>query len=136
MAPIKLILIVLTFLFLLIESSLFPFPFLLIFSIILYLIDDSKIMLVYIFLLGLILDSLHVARFGLTPFFVFATLFIINLYKDKFEIKDYRFVVLIAAVSSILYAAIAGYAFNLPLDVLLFVSAIFLYLSFKKSKIL
>lgn len=91
------------------ETTLFPFPFVVLSCLLLYWLDKSEKSLILIFLAGFALDSLKVARIGVTPLFIFAALFLLNLYEKWFELKSVSALLLLVFGALALYALTAGY---------------------------
>lgn len=95
------------------ESVVIGIPLVVIVSIILYLVDESKKTLFFIFIAANILDSLKAEHFGLTSLFVFFTLLLLDVYKRNFEVRDVKPIILIMFASSFVYMQLFGYNFNI-----------------------
>lgn len=104
----NLILPVLLFISLIIESSLTTVPLVLSFLLVFYLLKRETWIFVLAFFLGLILDSLLLRTLGQTSLFFVIFLFSVELYERKFEIKTSSFVFLSSLMGSIFYLIIFG----------------------------
>ena len=104
------ILIIVSILLLLIETTIFNFPFVFIYSVVALFFIKKIPMFIGIFLLDFIIDSLRVGHFGLTPIFVFATISIIFLYEKYFGSNDIVVSGLIVALAVIVYAYALSYS--------------------------
>lgn len=132
---IKIFLIVLSLIVLIIEAIFIPFPFVLLTSILLYVIDDSAGILLFLLVLSLILDSIKVHAFGFSSLYFFTTLLVISIYERAFEIKSTRFILFISFISSYLYMYFSSYSFNIGITVLVAGIMVVFYKFLVKSQI-
>lgn len=111
---------------LILEATFFTFPFLVIFSLLLYMIDNSNKSLILIFLFSFALDVLKVSRLGVTPLFIFGALFLLERYEKKFELKSLSGILLVISSSGIIYSKISNYTvinlYSILIYILLFFS--------------
>lgn len=106
---ISLIFIAILFLSLLLESTVIGFPLVLVFSIILFLNDESKKTLVYIFFASFLLDAVRAETVGASALFIFTVLLLMDFYKRNFEVRDMKLMLLMNAIATIAYAKVFGY---------------------------
>jgi len=95
----------------LLELFVYPFPFVLLAAILVYLLFDTTESLLVIFLLGFLLDALRLQNAGVTGLFTFVTLVILKLYQAKFEVRSAPFISFLALVAVFLYGLYSGYEF-------------------------
>lgn len=126
---IKIYLIISLVISLFIESSYSFFPLVVVFSCLLILIslhdNEGRVFDVnsffnsegfkifsFVFLVALILDSLRVVAFGITPIFLFGSFFILLMYKKTFGLSDPRVLFAMVLLIGIVYSKIVGYESN------------------------
>lgn len=105
---------------LLVESTFSFFPFVFIFSCLLFFIWADVRSFVFLFLITLTLDSLRVVHFGLTPIFLFSSLLLLKLYRKTFNLQDPRIIFFLVLILGIIYSSIVGYGTNIIFSLILF----------------
>lgn len=94
---------------LLLEASIIPFPFVFIFSLLLLIYFRSHFTEVVVLSFALMLDVLRMHTIGITPLMIFSVLFLMDLYRYAFNTRDKKFILIILAVSSLIYAQMVRY---------------------------
>lgn len=112
-------------LFLLLEFSFFSIPFIFIFSILVLSFYRNEISFLFVLLAGLMVDSLRIENFGITPFFIFATFLIIYLYEKYFGSSDVMVITLITIIATFVYSYILSYSLSSVVLLLLIAGALF-----------
>lgn len=107
------------------ELTLFPFPLVFIFSLLLYILYPRSTSVIIGFCAGLILDAVKVDAMGITPFAIVAASMIVELFNKALELKDYKFIILFLFLASYIFALIFGYNRNILLYAGVFVSIAF-----------
>lgn len=116
----RLILALLLFLSLLVETSYFTFPLVFIICVTYYILyPDLKTFALAAFT-ALTLDALKASPLGLTSISIFISIFIFEVSKSAFEIKDYKIIMLFLFVATFTYANIFSYSNSLLLYILVF----------------
>ena len=132
----KNILIALLVLSLFIETTIFSFPFIFAFSILLYILFPDARTVFSVFAASLLIDVLKAAPPGVSALAIFITLLAIDLYRRVFEIKDYKIMLLIICAFSFAYAKFASYTDNLIVYLVIFGGFGLLFAYFHKKKLL
>lgn len=132
----SIILIILGYWLLLMESSIFSFPFVFVFSIAVLAIFRNLKASIFALILGLFSDSFRVINFGLTPMYIFSTYLAILFYEKYFGKNDIIAIISIIVLSTLIYAYYMNFSFfNIFLAVftllILWVSSIIFNYSFK-----
>lgn len=97
--------------FLLIESTVLPFPFVFTFAtLVLILFRNTKALLFALFL-GLFSDALRVNNFSLTPIFIFLTFLVVLLYENYFGKNDIVALIAILILSTLIYSYFLAFSF-------------------------
>lgn len=126
-------LIALGFLLLLIESSIFSFPLVFVFSAAVLSIFRNVKISILVFILGLFADSFRVVNFGITPIFMFSTYALVFLYEKYFGRNDYVSILAILIFAAILYSIVLSFSlFNVFLLILMLV---FVWIGFSIIKV-
>ncbi len=111
---------------LILETTFFTFPFIIIFCLLLYLLDNSAKSLIMIFFFSFALDALKISKLGITPLFIFSALFLLERYQKMFELKSINGTLLIIFSAGIIYSKISNYTiislYSILLYILLFLS--------------
>ena len=105
----KIALIILLFTSLFFQSTLFSFPFVIAFSIFLYILYPEKIILVSVFITSLLLDSVNANVVGITAIFIFCAFVLLDILRNVFVVKDSRIMLLFIFISSYFYAKFLMY---------------------------
>lgn len=129
---IKNFLLILLFLSLFFESNLFPFSFVVAFSIFLYILYPEKLVVISIFLASLALDAINANTVGITPLFIFLVLFLLEVLKNVFVVKDARILLGFVIFFSYIYAKFYMFGSQVILYAALFAILVFLYVITKK----
>lgn len=119
----KLTLLILLFIALILDSTLISLPLVAALCILMYLLYNDLATLIIIFVSGIIIDSLSLQTIGSTSLFLLLTCLVIYIYKNIFELKDMRLVVLFLFLSTYIYALIFGYSSNIFIYLILFALA-------------
>lgn len=98
---------VLSFLF---ESSMVSFPLFLILGLTALSLDRSFNISFFLFLGGLVVDSLRGMPFGSTPFFIFVTMLILFLYEKYFGSRDIMVIIVVFLIAVIIYSILLSYS--------------------------
>lgn len=117
----KLYLTIALFMILLVESTFSFFPFVFIFSCLLFFVWEDVRAFILLLIVALALDSLRVVHFGMTPIFLFASLFLLTLCRKIFNLQDPRILFAIVILLGIIYSSLAGYGTNIIFSLILFV---------------
>jgi|WetSurMetagenome_2_1015567.scaffolds.fasta_scaffold581908_2 cell shape-determining protein MreD len=99
----KIIITLLFFLALLLESTVIHLPLILILLLILFVNNKSYNVFILAFFLGLLLDIMTVQRLGTSSLFFLVFLFLVYLYDRKYRIKTLPFVSIAAGIAAFLY---------------------------------
>lgn len=130
----RLILAMLLFLSLLAETSYFAFPFVFIVGLTSYIFYPDLKTLALAAFTALTLDALKASPLGLTSISIFISIFIFEVSKSAFEIKDYKIIMLFLFVATFTYANIFSYSNSLLLYILVFLmSGIVLSLIYRRK---
>lgn len=115
-------LIALGFLLLLVESSIFSFPMVFVFSVVILSVFRNIKAGILVFILGLFADAFRVVNFGITPVFIFLTYVLIFLYEKYFGRNDYVSILAILVFATIIYSIVLSFSlFYILLAVLMLV---------------
>ncbi len=109
------LLIAFLFLSVIFETVFFSFPFVLFFSIMLYLYNYSRTNIIFIFIAGFLLGSLRADYFAANSIFILATIIVISVYQSAFEVKSLKFTLIFSFISLIIYANLFSYHLNILL---------------------
>lgn len=101
------------------ESSIFPFPLVLLLSFAFVLLYKNATAFITVFISGIILDSLLLHTLGVTALFLFVVLLIILLLEKVFSLQGSLFVAVILFLSTVLYGVIYSYPFSILLYIIL-----------------
>ncbi len=129
---IKSFLLILLFLSLFFESSFFSFPFVVAFSIFLYILYPEKLVTICIFSASVMLDVISANTIGVTPLFIFSILIFLEILKNVFIVKDARILLGFMILFSYIYAKFYMFGSSVILYASLFIALIFSYLVTKK----
>ena len=110
---------------LILETTFFSFPLVIIFSLFLFILFPSVGILITIFIAGLLLDSVKAGMLGETTLFLFLFFLILTVYQKVFNFKDSLTVILFIFLATIVYAYIFTYSVNIFSYVLFFALLIF-----------
>lgn len=86
------------------EASLFSIPFALPFLLLFFVLHKKPSVFAMAFIIGLILDILHIRPLGMTSLFYLLLLLIVLLYDRKFEVISFPFLIGATVVSVIIYS--------------------------------
>ena len=117
---IKIVLLSFLFLAVLLQTTIISFPLFIIFSIILYILYPEVDMILAIFIGSVILDILQLTPIGSTALFVISIFVLINITQKFFNTRDYKTILLIIFIASVLYAFIFSYGINWILYTVIF----------------
>ena len=98
---------------LILETTIFSFPLVVIFSLFLFLLFPSIGVFVSIFMVGLLLDSIKAGMLGTTPLFLFLFFLILTVYQKVFNFKDSLTVLIFIFLATVVYAYIFAYSINI-----------------------
>ncbi len=132
----KNILLVFLALSLFVETTIFSFPFIFAFCLLLYIFFPGGRTVFSAFIASLIIDVLKAAPPGLTALAIFTAFIAIDLYRGAFELKDYKIILLIIFGFSFAYAKFASYADNLLVYIMVFGGLGLSFAYFHKKKLL
>ena len=110
---------------LILETTFFSFPLVIIFSLFLFILFPSVGILITIFIVGLLLDSVKAGILGATPLFLFLYFLLLTVYQKVFNFKDSLTVILFIFLATVVYAYIFTYSVNIFSYVLFFALLIF-----------
>ncbi|RJP47580.1 MAG: hypothetical protein C4584_00310 [Armatimonadetes bacterium] len=111
---VKYLLLLLLILSLFLEGILFSLPLVFILSLVILVFYPEKKIYFFVFVVGFFLDSLRVVNPGITSLMVFSFYFIFQIYQNIFEVKDYKLLILLVFVSSLIYGKFSDYYVSLP----------------------
>lgn len=97
----------------LLETTVFNFPFVFLLSSIILLLIKRIPGYIAVFILGFVIDSLRVANFGWTPIFIFSTAIFILLYEKYFGSKDIVVASVIIGAMTFAYTYVLSYSIYL-----------------------
>lgn len=120
---IKQFLVFLLFLSVIIESTVFAFPFVFIISLILYLTAPSTRTVIYAFIAGLLIDIVRLSTIGLTPLAILISFLILDMVKTRMLLNSHKTILLILFVAAFLYGNFFSYNGNLLVYVSVFGAA-------------
>lgn len=129
----RLILAILLFLSLFVETSYLAFPFVFVICITSYILYPDLKTFVLVALTALTLDALKASTIGLTSLTIFISIFAFEVSKSAFEIKDYKIIMLVLFVATFVYANIFSYSNNILLYIVLFTAAGIVLHFYRKS---
>jgi len=125
----KAVVVSLLILSLYIEVILLHFPLFLILSIISLLFFREIFMLMVVFLLSLILDSLMVNLFGITAIFIFGVMLLASMRVREVDLRSRVAVFFFLILVSVFYSMMVGYSHNFLIYLLIFLGyGVFEYL--------
>ncbi len=131
----KILLLVLIIVSLFIESTIIPFPFVLLFSLLYLYFADDIWGITIIFLSCMFLDISLFYDMGLTGIFVSLIMLTLIVLEKVFSFQGVLPFVVLVLLGIIFYSHIVGYPFSLPLFVLLvFGLLIFSFIERKKER--
>lgn len=116
---IKLTLLFLVLVSLLIESSLFPFPFVLLFSLLFVVFFNDIWALIIILCASMFLDILSFHSIGITAVFIMSTALLIALFEKLLSLQGLLPSAIAVLASILMYTFIVGYPFSWVLVILL-----------------
>lgn len=105
---------------LLIETTFFSFPLVVICSLFLFILFSSLDVFISIFVVGLLLDGLKAETIGVTPLFLFCIFLLFTLYQRVFNFKDIGTLIIFIFAAALIYAHLFSYGVNLFTYVLFF----------------
>jgi len=117
---------------LILETTIFSFPLVVILSLCLFILFPSIGVLISIFVVGLLLDSVKAGILGVTPLFLFLYFLILTVYQKVFNFKDSLTILLFIFLPTVVYAHISTYSINIFSYLLFFVLLFLLIRYFKK----
>lgn len=103
-----------------VESTILPFPFVFLFSVLCFFFFEDEIALVTLFVAGLFLDTLILNTIGFTPVFGFLYLLGIIVIAKLFSFQGTLFTAVVIATGVELYRYIAGYPFSIIMTTVFF----------------
>ena len=106
---------------LILETTIFSFPLVVIFSLFLFILFPSIGVFVSIFMVGLLLDSIKAGMLGTTPLFLFLFFLILTVYQKVFNFKDTLTILIFIFLATVVYAYIFAYSINIFSYLLFFV---------------
>jgi len=118
------------------EGTLVSLPLVFIFSLGLYILYPEEITLIFVFLAGAALDVMRFSTIGITPFVMVVCFIIINFYKRGFELNDYRVILFMLFVSSLIYASIFDYSTEIIVYFAIFGGFALIFSYFTKSELI
>lgn len=118
----------------LLETTVFNFPFVFIICSILLLFVKKNIFFVSAFFIGIMIDSLRVSNFGLTPLFIFGTVFLIFLYERYSGSKDLVVASIVIGAVTLVYAYVLSYSIPMLVSFFIFVIAGTLVFDFLRKR--
>lgn len=121
---IRILLYFLLFVLVIVESTLYSFPFVLTASLITYLLFPRVSTLVIIFLAAFALDVVRIYNIGVTPLVIFVIIAALSFNSKIFDIRDYLYILGVSVLGSIIYANIMNYHINLVLLGMMFGMAV------------
>ena len=110
------VMVILLFLFVLLESTIISFPLVLVASVIAFVLFPEIKTLVVIFLAAFVLDSVRLHMIGITPLVIFAIIFILNFNREFFDIRDYVYLLAVVILGVIVYSHIMDYGISLMIS--------------------
>lgn len=112
----KVLLLSLVFVSLILESTLFSFPFVLVFSLLYLFYFDDVLGLILVFIFSLFLDSFLLQQLGTTALFVFMPVLIYIALEKIFSLQGPILFASVLAACVFVYGTILGYPFSLVLS--------------------
>jgi len=122
-----LIILLMTILFLWLESTFIILPLFLIEALVLLVIYRRIWVFALAFVGGIVLDSMTVRPLGSTSLFLECFLFLILLYERKYEIESYPFILVSSFLGILIYLFLFGYENALIQSVVGSLLAVFLF---------
>jgi hypothetical protein len=110
---IQMLFIFLLLLSILFESTIFHFPFVLLFSILLFVIAPTLSNTLIIFFASFILDVISLNHFGVTMIIVLVSLAFLHFYKRYYEVRDPFFLIFFIIISCIVFSLFASYSISI-----------------------
>ena len=107
------IIICISIVFFILETTIANFPFVFIFYAVLLVMIKKVYTAIGAVAAGLIIDSLRVDGFGITPFFLIAVILVILMYERYSGSADLLLAGVIIALFTFLYARLLGYSMTL-----------------------
>ncbi len=117
---IRLALIALLVLSLFLETSLFAFPFLFIFSMLLYVLYPEISTIFLVIFCSLVLDSLKLSQVGLSAVLIIFSFGVVEFLRKFFDFRDYKIILGLLFLGSIIFSIISVYSLNLLFYFLIF----------------
>ncbi len=96
----------------LIESTLIAYPFVFILMFLLFMRSQTISTLIMVFIIGLILDSVRIIPFGITPMISFGLFFLLFLYNKALHLRGLFLILLACFAATMGYAFVAQYPFS------------------------
>lgn len=131
----KILLLALIIVSLFVESTIVPFPFVLLFSLLYLYFADDILAVVVIFLSSIFLDILLFNDVGLTGIFISVIILSLAVLEKVFSFQGVLPFVVLVLVGIILYGYVVGYPFSIPLFAVLLAGLLtFSYIERKKER--
>ena len=105
------------------ELTIIPFPFVFLFSLILYALYPTERTVILTMLIAVLADILNVAVIGGTSLALLIGYLFLDYYKKAFDTRDWRILLLILLLSTFIYSNIFSYETNLLIYLFLFTGA-------------
>ena len=128
----NIILVILLFIAMIIESSIASIPLVLDIIIILYIFEKKSWIFVATFVSGLFLDVLLVRVLGQTSLFFVIFLFILSLYERKFETSSIYFALFSSFLGSLIFLILAKENFIFQNSIISAIFTVVLFMIFKQ----
>ncbi|HVT00942.1 MAG TPA: hypothetical protein VHE53_01755 [Patescibacteria group bacterium] len=122
--------------FLFFESSLISLPIVFILCLITYFLYPEISTIIFVFFIGLILDTLRITPIGLSSLAIIASIGIVELIKNAIEFKDIKLITTFLFVASYIYARLFSYSPNILVYFLIFLFSFVIFSYFINSRIL
>lgn len=115
------------------ESTIFHFPFVLLFSILLFVIIPTLSSIFIIFFASFILDVVSLNHFGVAMIVILISLAFLHFYRRYYEVRDPFFLIFFIIISCIIFSLFASYSISIiGYMILLFGSFLLAYILKKK----
>lgn len=128
------LIIMLSVVSLILETTTINFPFTFLTATIVLLFSKKTLVYIGAFLLGFVIDALRVTNFGMTPLFIFATVFLIVLYEKYSGSKDLLVASFIIGALVIAYVYFLSYSLFLLSIFFIVISSLAITFYFMKKK--
>lgn len=105
------------------ETTVFNFPFVFLIVSILLLFVKKNIFFVGALFVGFMIDALRVSNFGLTPLFIFGTVILVLLYERLSGSKDLVVASIVIGAVTLVYTYVLSYSIPMLITFFIFVIA-------------